>query len=46
MALFHSFLWLSNIPLYICTIALSVHQLGVKHYPGGGEMDKELPFLK
>ena len=24
MALFHSFLWLSSIPLYVCTISLSV----------------------
>ena len=27
MALVHSFLWLSNIPLYICTTSLSTHLL-------------------
>ena len=25
MALFHSFLWLSSIPLYSCTFSLSIH---------------------
>ena len=37
MALFHSFLWLSSIPLYICTtsslsIHLSMDNLGCFHF--------------
>ena len=32
MALFHSFLWLSNIPLYICTTSSSSIPLSMNIY--------------
>ena len=49
-ALFHSFLWLGSIPLYICTTSLSIHlsmntQRFLKKLKAELPYDPEIPLL-